>query len=200
MPRRRYDGPLRGQSLAVELYNTVFATAGREVDGLVDDASATAWLDAVGDLLPRPARGSNPSAAQLRVLRSAIRDALEATLEGRYPDRTTLDAVNAHSALAPHAVHAVWRRNAPPHQHADFGDAAHAAVVLAVIASDAIDILTGPHRLRLRRCRAPGCVLVFVRDQSRREWCSAACGNRARQARHYDRHKRATPPRAGGIS
>jgi predicted RNA-binding Zn ribbon-like protein len=35
----------------------------------------------------------------------------------------------------------------------------------------------------LRACGAPGCVLMFVKDHPRREWCSVACGNRARQAR-----------------
>jgi predicted RNA-binding Zn ribbon-like protein len=30
-------------------------------------------------------------------------------------------------------------------------------------------------------------VLVFLKQHPRREWCSAACGNRARQAGHYRR-------------
>ena len=42
-------------------------------------------------------------------------------------------------------------------------------------------------RGELRVCGAPGCVLMFARDHTRREWCSNACGNRARQARHYRR-------------
>ena len=41
-----------------------------------------------------------------------------------------------------------------------------------------------------RATHAPGCVLYFVQDHPRREWCSTACGNRARVARHYDRHHR----------
>jgi hypothetical protein len=42
----------------------------------------------------------------------------------------------------------------------------------------------------LRACGAPGCVLMFLKDHPRREWCSNACGNRARQARHYDRTRK----------
>src|SRR6266851_2221676 len=40
---------------------------------------------------------------------------------------------------------------------------------------------------QLRACHAPGCVLYFVKSHPRREWCSVACGNRARAARHYDK-------------
>jgi hypothetical protein len=46
-----------------------------------------------------------------------------------------------------------------------------------------------PDSPRLRACQAPGCVLYFVKDHPRREWCSTACGNRARAARHYRRHR-----------
>jgi predicted RNA-binding Zn ribbon-like protein len=69
----------------------------------------------------------------------------------------------------------------------DLHGASRAQVVLAAFATDAIDLLTGPHRQDLRACGAPGCVLLFLKDHPRREWCSAACGNRARQARHYAR-------------
>jgi predicted RNA-binding Zn ribbon-like protein len=41
----------------------------------------------------------------------------------------------------------------------------------------------------LRACLAPGCVLYFVKDHPRRAWCSTACGNRVRAARHYARHR-----------
>jgi nucleoid-associated protein YgaU len=62
------------------------------------------------------------------------------------------------------------------------------AAALSAIAAQAIGLLTDPDS-PLRACHAPGCVLYFVRDHPRREWCSAACGNRARAARHYQRHR-----------
>jgi predicted RNA-binding Zn ribbon-like protein len=72
------------------------------------------------------------------------------------------------------------------HQHtADATD-----VALATLAADAIELLTGSGRQDIRACRAPNCVLMFFRDNPRRRWCSAACGNRARQARHYARTRR----------
>jgi predicted RNA-binding Zn ribbon-like protein len=52
---------------------------------------------------------------------------------------------------------------------------------------------------RVRRCQNPACVLWFfdtTRNRTRR-WCSmAACGNRAKARRHYDRATRKPgPPR-----
>ena len=63
-----------------------------------------------------------------------------------------------------------------------------ALAAVAAIAEEAVALFAGPDRLLLRACRAPGCVLYFVRNHPRREWCSDGCGNRARVARHYHRH------------
>ena len=48
--------------------------------------------------------------------------------------------------------------------------------VLSRIAEQGVELFTGPRRASLRACHAPGCVLYFVRDHPRREWCSAGCG------------------------
>lgn len=55
---------------------------------------------------------------------------------------------------------------------------------LAALALEGADLLA---EQGLRACGEPGCVLYFHRSHSRREWCSAECGNRARVARHYRR-------------
>jgi predicted RNA-binding Zn ribbon-like protein len=69
---------------------------------------------------------------------------------------------------------------------------------LATVATEAIALLTAPDPA-LNACHAPGCVLYFIKDHPRREWCSTACGNRARAARHYRRHH-AAPNSAPKIS
>jgi predicted RNA-binding Zn ribbon-like protein len=58
---------------------------------------------------------------------------------------------------------------------------------LAQVAEQAVELLGGPEATRLRACYAPGCVLYFMKTHPRREWCSVACGNRVRAARHYQR-------------
>ncbi len=62
------------------------------------------------------------------------------------------------------------------------------AAVLGGFAADAVALFGGKHDAGpLYPCLGPGCVLYFTRDHPRREWCSDACGNRARVARHYAR-------------
>ncbi len=64
---------------------------------------------------------------------------------------------------------------------------------LASIAAEAVELFTGENRVLLRACYAPGCVLYFVKDHPRREWCSPSCGNRVRAARHYRRNRGESP-------
>lgn len=64
---------------------------------------------------------------------------------------------------------------------------------LGSIATEAVELFTGENRVSLRACYAPGCVLYFVKDHPRREWCSPSCGNRVRAARHYRRNRGESP-------
>ena len=63
-------------------------------------------------------------------------------------------------------------------------------LALAAVATDAVHLLTVPNATQLRACQAPGCVLYFVKSHPHREWCSEACGNRVRAARHYQRSRK----------
>jgi predicted RNA-binding Zn ribbon-like protein len=184
-----YPGPLRDGPLSLELHNTRYADAGELVEGLPDDRAAQAWLDAIGARLPVGGRAGAPTAAELVELRDAIREAFLTAIGGGRPSRAGVTAINAASLRAPRAPVARWHLDAAPTQALEYGDATRADVVLSVLAADAIDVLTGPLRSELRACGAPGCVLLFLRGQPRREWCCGACGNRARQARHYARSR-----------
>jgi predicted RNA-binding Zn ribbon-like protein len=187
-----YPGPLRDEPLAIELHNTVYAANGTAIDGLADAAGAAAWLDALDARLPEEGDTgrARPSLEELVALRTAIRDALQASVAGQPTERATLDAINAASARAPRSPAAVWEPQGAPAATSDVHGATRADVILAALAADAIELLTGPRRADLRACGAPGCVLMFLKDHPRREWCSNACGNRARQARHYRRARR----------
>jgi predicted RNA-binding Zn ribbon-like protein len=188
-----YSGPIRNEPLAIELHNTLYASRGRAIDGLVEADGAKAWLTAIGKRLPAGGTGADPSLEQLVELRAAVRDALHAVVEGRPPPHPAIQTLNRASARAPRSAGARWRRTAAavwePRVHTDD----RADVVVAAFAADAIELITGPRRDAIRACGAPGCVLLFFKDHQRREWCSNACGNRARQARHYER-TRGRPP------
>ncbi|MFI1919895.1 CGNR zinc finger domain-containing protein [Nocardia sp. NPDC020380] len=75
---------------------------------------------------------------------------------------------------------AVWHLG----KHAPVADA------LAVLATDAIQILGGPDRSRIKACEGPGCAGLFL-DTSRgtnRRWCSMnTCGNKVKKARLADK-------------
>lgn len=67
--------------------------------------------------------------------------------------------------------------------------------LLAPVAAAAAELLATGDRSRLRRCAADGCGRWFydVSRNGRRRWCSMArCGNRAKAAAHYRRHRQAT--------
>jgi predicted RNA-binding Zn ribbon-like protein len=183
---RGYAGPLRDEPLAIELHNTLYASQGEVVDGLADATSAAAWLDALGDRIPADGPGPGPSQDELVALRDAVREVLHAAIDRRAPTPASIEALNRASARAPRSPAARWRRDDAPEPVVRFHGAGRSDIVLSVIAADAIELVTGPARARLRVCGAPGCVLAFLADR-RREWCSGPCGNRARQARHYRR-------------
>jgi predicted RNA-binding Zn ribbon-like protein len=182
-----YTGPLREEPLAIELHNTRYANAGEIVDALADGSARRAWLEAIEPRLPHGGNGDGPSADELIALREAVREALHALIDGGTPGRASLDAVNAFSRRAPVVRVTHSRRNERPSLALDFGDASRADVVLGALAADAVELLTGPERDEIRACGAPGCVLLFLRSHTRRDWCCGGCGNRARQARHYAR-------------
>ncbi|RKT55881.1 ABATE domain-containing protein [Saccharothrix australiensis] len=166
----------------VRLMNTVRADRSGVRDHLTTAAELTAWLGA-----PADAR----DLAAFRVLRRALRD-LAAELTG--DTRPVAADRDPHRAVG-HVNDAVGRADSRPRlalvdgepRRRPAGDASPAARALAGIAAEAVELFTGPDRALLRACHAPGCVLYFVRDHPRREWCSPACGNRARAARHYRR-------------
>jgi predicted RNA-binding Zn ribbon-like protein len=183
--------PLLGEPLAVEFANTRYAVRGRFREGIGTPDHLTAWLRVN---CPVPGPGLLVGAAEVerfRALRESIRDLCQACVDGRPGDDTHVEVLNAAAAAAPRwpqlrcagGVYAVSERT--------WGNGADTA--LAAIASDAIGILSGPLRTQIRACHAPGCVLFFVKDHPRRQWCSAGCGNRARAARHYQRHRTPAP-------
>lgn len=173
-------------------------------DALRDPGGTRSWLSVISPRLDvlTPA-GLSASLGQFSQQLIGLRDALrrlaaEATADTR-PAATSVvsdlpaavSALNSAARATPSWPALTWPPGQGPTQtmHAD-GPAAGAA--LAAIARESIALLSGDDRRQLRACLAPGCVLYFIKNHPRREWCSAACGNRARAARHYQRHRQAT--------
>ncbi|WP_246266986.1 CGNR zinc finger domain-containing protein [Nonomuraea typhae] len=180
-------GPIMGEPLPIELANATYAVRGRLRDGLETVAQLAAWFEQVGPRLALPVVPDAVDAGDLalaRELRDAIRNLAAAAVNETVPPVADVETLNRHVRAAPYWRELRWS-GAPA---ASPGSAAAAAAAaLSAIAQDAVDLFTGAELANLRACRAPGCVLFFVKDHHRRQWCSDACGNRARAARHHAR-------------
>jgi predicted RNA-binding Zn ribbon-like protein len=191
--------PLLDEPLAIEFANTRYAVRSRVRDGIATPPHLVGWLvtHAVGlGIAPGGTdRGSgdlraavgDAEVAAFQTLRQAIREVARACVEDRPAGAADLAELNRCAAVAPR-----WpeiRRTTDTYLTVERTGGGPVPAALSAIARDAIRIVGGPLRAELRACPAPGCVLFFIKDHPRREWCSAGCGNRARASRHYHRHR-----------
>jgi predicted RNA-binding Zn ribbon-like protein len=185
---QRAGFPIGGEAIAaIDLVDTALVAVDPPVDLLVDAARATAWWRLQAGRLPE---GPVPAPAAVRRLRAAIRDVLDAHLERRAPRATSVEDINAAAAAVPTSARLVAHRAGARREtrwHTELGGSAK----LAALATEVIDLMTSPERLdRLRRCANPNCSMLFLAENRRRQWCTPnICGNRARVARHYQRHR-----------
>jgi predicted RNA-binding Zn ribbon-like protein len=191
------SAPLLGEPLPVELMNTIWMDRRRLRDASTEPGGLVDWLPALGprvaglDLLA--ATEVADLARRLLPLRGALRAlAAEATADTRWPrpDAAELDRAVAglNAAAAPRSPQLTWVAGGSPARRTRVR-AQGAAAVLSTFAEEAIELFGADGPTKLRACYAPNCVLYFVKDHARREWCTPLCGNRVRAARHYRRHR-----------
>lgn len=199
------NAPLLGEPLPVELMNTIWADRDGVHDALRDPDGTRAWLEAIAgrtDLMTAEDLDALAvsDVARLRERLLDLRDALrrlaaEATEDPRQAaasgTRELDDAVavlNAAAGETPHWSVLSWAPGGEPSRRTRSGGQAASAAVSA-IAEEAVTLFGQDLRHELRACLAPSCVLYFIKNHPRREWCSVSCGSRARSARHYQRHR-----------
>jgi len=182
---------LPAESVPVRLMNTIWADRYGVHDALVSEADLSAWLFA-SELSRLPLPTNSDELAQARRLRGALRrlaalvtedsrSAAASPIESNQAAIAEVNAVTAVGHIVPNLLmcaEGLARGTAPK--------GARVLAALATVAAEAIELFTG--NTPLRACQAPRCVLYFVKDHPRRQWCSDGCGNRARAARHYRRH------------
>jgi len=202
------SAPLLDEPLPVELMNTIWADGNGVHDALETPQQTAEWLEAVADRLDIPveeAELGSISTAQLRQtwiwardLRDALRRLAADTTGDHRPGAASavkdisraLTVLNKAAALAPRWSALELFTGDAPARLVRTGKSAQDAAI-SQCADEAVVLLSAAAGSGLRACQAPGCVLYFVKQHPRREWCSAACGNRARVARHYQRHNTA---------
>jgi predicted RNA-binding Zn ribbon-like protein len=164
--------PLVGEPLSLDLLNTRWNTGGPH-DLLIDTSGLATWLRSAG--LADRCRADGDTLRAVLVAREAIHAAVE---------ESTFDMLNGV------LDHGRVRRRLTEDGPVDDADVADPAWIPAWLAADDYLRLLREAPDRVRACAHPHCVLYFY-DTSKngtRRWCSmAACGNRAKAARHYAR-------------
>ena len=170
---------MRGIGVSLAFANT-FVPSGDRLD---TPSELRAWLD----MWPEIDRVDDAVLLRLgefRSLRDHLRTALIKTVEGVSIPDMAVDELNAASARA--ATWPVLRVNSTAQKlEIETSDASETSRILASIARSAIELLGGPDAARLRQC--PACGRFFLASRPSQVWCSGACGNRTRVARHRSR-------------
>jgi predicted RNA-binding Zn ribbon-like protein len=166
--------PLLGEPLALDLLNTRWISATGPRDLLSDTDGLAVWLHSAG--LDREWSAGAPELAALR----QARDALVAVVTDP-ADAGPLNEVLDHGRI---------RRTVVDGLPADQVEIADPAWGPAWLAADDFLRLLRERPDRIRECANPECILHFydVSKNGTRRWCAmAACGNRTKSARHYER-------------
>lgn len=186
-PTRR-GGPVfrwLGEDLSIDLANTVMVVreGGESVDLLADKTQMQRWLESERERhgIAELEFGAGDF-TRLCELRDAVRDLFAASAEGGPLPGAALDCLNAVSAQDPCSPRLCIREDGVAEVRESSGTGIDR--LLGMAARAAIRLLCEPERAELHLCRAPSCGMFFL---GKRRWCCAACGNRARAARHYSR-------------
>jgi predicted RNA-binding Zn ribbon-like protein len=170
---------------AVDLANTVIATPTGTRDLLETDEQLAAWIDAERGRIPGVDAAAGRLAA-VRELRRSVHELLHARARGGKPPEDARRWINAASAAVPSRT--ALTRDGRAVEEPDARDPY--ALFEALIARSAIE-LADRDETRLSECGAPSCGMLYLREHPRQVWCSKACGNRARVARHAARQRNA---------
>jgi predicted RNA-binding Zn ribbon-like protein len=192
--------------LALDLASTIrHDGSGGVADDLADAQGLTIWVRERADVLgdwggARSFVADEAGWREVVRLREAVRALFAHAVRPAAPSRAdahrllpldeALGRVNVAAARQPVTPQLDWSQDAAPAARlATTAGSDPLTHLTAVLARAAIEFLTGPHREQLRACSAPRCVRYFLKAHGRQEWCKPSCGNRARVARHYKRHR-----------
>lgn len=178
--------------MALALVNTEIEARGERLELLSDGAALAQWLRSRGLPTERAVAIEPSDLERVRELRGAVRLMFLACADGRRAAGSALSTINSASALASRVTRLSWKGDTPRSETVWPPDASALEIALASLAEDAIVTALGPSGRQLRACEAHGCIRLFIRDHGRRRWCSRACGDRVRVARHYRKVRRGT--------
>jgi predicted RNA-binding Zn ribbon-like protein len=176
--------------LCLDLAATVRRRASHANDVLATTGASGRWLHCAGLFQQSPAL-SESEEASLRQLREAIWELVTGSLQGEFPAH----AVSVVNDAARYPL-------ATPQLDCATGTVSVVsddplATAISLIARDAIDLVSGPLRIRVKTCDQPDCRMLFL-DTSpagQRRWCSMQrCGSRAKADTFMRKHSKSHHP------
>ncbi|MEV6950808.1 ABATE domain-containing protein [Streptomyces sp. NPDC051183] len=177
--------PLTGEHLALDLLNT--RPAGWDL--ISDPAGLGAWVAVQAGRVTPVAEVGGAEVAAVHAVRDAAGPALEAARSGERPPAGALRVLNDALRAGPSHRELTWTADGRLSVAAR-RECAPARRLAAELAEAVAELLTDPRVGEVRRCEGVECVMLFLPANPRRRWCVASlCGNRARVARYYARHK-----------
>lgn len=146
------------------------------------------WLVGTGLVPPgQPLSTDYTWLEQFHQLRDLLHRIMHGYLHGEPATPRDIDLLNQFARPAPPVPQAHTLGDKSPQLRRVLDDPVSADALLAAVARDAVELLSGTTAPLLHECEGPTCDLVFV-DTSRgqrRRWCaSTICGNRERVIRH----------------
>lgn len=163
--------------LSLDLAATVRRRGSVPNDVLHGVGAVGRWLVAAGLLESEPAL-TGAQAKQFIALREAIWTVTDSAIKGETLPAEATQAINT-AARKPLAVPQLDAQSCC----VTVATAAPVDTALATIARDAIDLIGGPLRVRIKACEQADCQMLFVdtSPSKRRRWCSMdRCGSRAK--------------------
>jgi predicted RNA-binding Zn ribbon-like protein len=175
---------------ALDFLSTLGNRHRQPTERLREPSDLDRWLDAVGLSVAQPA--SRLDLENARRLRETVNSLTRATLAREAPVKDDLRELNEWARrppLTPQAEPSLQRRWVAEHC---------VQAALALIAREAVELLTSPERSFIRECAAaPNCSLLYL-DRSRahrRRWCQMeTCGSRAKMTDYRHRQSTAGQP------
>ncbi|MEV7595859.1 CGNR zinc finger domain-containing protein [Kitasatospora sp. NPDC089797] len=190
--------------LALELAGTIRHDGnGGVADDLTSVSGLASWVEAHEELLAAEGFAAGFLADEatwtgVLAVRAGLRALLARAVSPAPPSRADADRLppadqalsrlNTAAAHCPVVPRLHWPADAAPVARLHPAPADSPADLPAALARAAIAFLSGPDLPRLRACTAPRCVRYFLKEHGRQEFCKTSCSNRARAARHYQRH------------
>jgi len=163
-------------SLSLNFVATVRHRGSQPRDLLVNPEALSQWFLSAG--CSSMAAVNEQDLGEAVVLREAICRALSSLVQKKSPKLPDMDIINA-AAAEPLAVPQVEL----PSCRIRWESARPARACLAEVARDAVMVIGGIDRERLKSCDSQSCRMLFADNSpaNRRRWCAMSiCGNRAK--------------------